>query len=74
MRSLQNRLVHLFAFLAFAMCLAGGIWILTDALEGDSVDKVSMGIGLYFCGKAFFVGPMLVIAGAQLGRMPAPRD
>ena len=51
------------AILAFVFCLAGGLWILT--LEGvwdRSEESIWAGLGLYFVGKAFFVGPMLLIA------------
>ena len=50
--------------LAFVLCLAGGLWILTSVgFEHD--DPLGTGLGLYFIGKAFFVGPMLVIASLQ---------
>jgi hypothetical protein len=56
------------AALAFLFCLAGGIWILkTTAGKSHGDDAVWTGIGLYFIGKAFFVGPMLLIAAEQLG-------
>ena len=46
--------------LASLICLAAGIWILYH--EGfKSDDAVTTGIGLYFIGKAVFVGPMLAI-------------
>ena len=32
--------------------------------DGDAVET---GIGLYFIGKAFFVGPMLLVAAERLG-------
>ena len=54
------------AILAFVFCLAGGAWILTHAKDKD--DAVWIGLGLYFVGKAFFVGPMLLVAAEQLGR------
>ena len=58
------------AGLAFLFCLAGGIWILkTTGLKPSNGDAVWVGIGLYFIGKAFFVGPMLLIAAEQLGGM-----
>jgi len=49
------------AVLSFVICLAGGIWILVNVGFQTDNDAVWSGIGLYFVGKAFFVGPMLVI-------------
>jgi len=45
------------AVLAFLFCFAGGVWFLCHATGNDNV--LSVGLGLYFVGKAFFVGPML---------------
>lgn len=42
--------------LAFILCLAGGLMLIF--LDDE---KVLVGIGLYFIGQAFFVGPMLII-------------
>jgi len=50
------------ALLAFALCFGAGLWILTKTGLDHGNDAVSTGIGLYFLGKAFFVGPMLAIA------------
>jgi hypothetical protein len=61
------------AVIAFLFCLIGGLWILfhTKAKE----DAGWTGIGLYFIGKAFFVGPMLLVAAEQLSKGPrANRD
>jgi len=49
------------ALLAFVFCLGGGLWILGKTGLNFGNDAVSAGIGLYFIGKAFFVGPMLMI-------------
>ena len=54
--------------LAFLLCFAGGIWIVANS-DFDPSDPIAMGIGLYFIGKALFVGPMLIIASLQFGRM-----
>ena len=51
--------------LAFILCIAGGIWILYYA-GFDPEDPLGTGIGLYFIGKAFFVGPMLVLTTLKL--------
>jgi len=50
--------------LAFLLCFTGGMWIVINA-DFDPSDPLGMGIGLYFVGKALFVGPMLVIASLQ---------
>jgi len=44
------------AVVSFVICLAAGIWIL-----GSTPESEWGGVGLYFIGKAFFVGPMLII-------------
>lgn len=49
---------------ASALCLAGGIWILAHCGKDDAL---WVGIGLYFLGKAFFVGPMLVLTAVREG-------
>ena len=61
------------AVLSFLFCLLGGLWILGHASaknfsSGD--DALSIAIGFYFIGKAFFVGPMLFIAGEKCGCRP----
>ncbi|MFH1477369.1 MAG: hypothetical protein ABIH24_07760 [Verrucomicrobiota bacterium] len=48
------------ALLAFVFCLGGGLWILGKTGLNFGNEAVSAGIGLYFVGKAFFVGPMLL--------------
>ena len=54
---------------ASLFCLAGGIWILTlDDVWDRSEDVIGAGIGLYFVGKAFFVGPMLYLTGRVAAR------
>jgi len=50
--------------LAFLLCLAGGLWILVNT-GFDPKDPLGAGLGLYFIGKALFVGPMLIIAALQ---------
>jgi len=54
----MKRIARVGAVLSFTLCLLGGLWILAKcSLSKD--DALSLGIGLYFVGKAFFVGPML---------------
>ncbi len=48
------------ALLSFVFCLWGGLWLLTSA-GFDHEDPLGTAIGLYFVGKAFFVGPMLYL-------------
>ena len=50
--------------IAFTLCIFAGLWILTEA-GFNREDVLSTGIGFYFIGKAFFVGPMLIIASLQ---------
>ena len=47
--------------ITFLVCFIAGIWILQKTGFDTGDDAVSTGIGLYFIGKAFFVGPMLII-------------
>ena len=46
------------AIAAFAFCLGGGLWLLVFG-GFDTSDPIVAGLGLYFVGKVFFVGPML---------------
>ena len=68
MNTRLKTLARIAAGLAFIICLSGGLWILTSVgfNLGDE-DAVWTGLGLYFVGKAFFVGPMLLVAAEQLG-------
>ena len=52
-----SRIAAIFAFL---FCFATGIWLFFHATGNDNV--LSVGLGLYFIGKSFFVGPMLWLA------------
>jgi len=54
------------ATVAFVFCLAAGLWILTKTGFNHGDDAIPTGVGLYFIGKAFFVGPMLLIAARKL--------
>jgi len=56
------------AVLSFSFCLLGGLWILHKAGFSAKDDALSTAIGLYFIGKAFFVGPMLLVAAERLDR------
>mgnify|MGYP001137413963 CR=1 FL=1 len=55
------------ATLAFILCLIGGLWILAN-FGLNPKDTVWTGLGLYFIGKAFFVGPMLLVTAEQLSK------
>jgi hypothetical protein len=73
MNTALRTLARVAAVLAFAFCLFGGLWILAKVDAASTEDAVWIGIGLYFVGKAFFVGPMLLVAAEQLGRGPGSR-
>jgi hypothetical protein len=45
--------------LSFLLCLSAGVWILSK-VGLSREDAFSTGLGLYFIGKALFVGPMLI--------------
>lgn len=60
-------LARLSAAAAFLLCAAGGAYILANVGDGDD-RTMWIGIGLYFLGKAFFVGPMLLVAAERLDK------
>jgi hypothetical protein len=49
------------SILAFILCFIAGLYLL---IAGK--DPLSRAIGLYFIGKAFFVGPMLYLESIKL--------
>lgn len=61
-----KRLTQLSAVMAFLCCLAAGLWILHNVGIQSRSDAVWTALGLYFVGKAFFVGPMLLAAAEHL--------
>lgn len=63
-----NKLWLFSSIMAFVLCLTGGIWILANIGFDFNDDATSTGIGLYFIGKAFFVGPMLYITALKNGK------
>jgi hypothetical protein len=56
------------AILAFGFCFTAGLWILTKTGLAHGNDALTTAIGLYFIGKAFFVGSMLYLATTRLCR------
>ena len=54
--------------LSFLFCALGGLWLLSKASFGKSDDALGVAMGLYFVGKAFFVGPILLVAAERLGQ------
>ena len=52
------------AVVAFLLCLVGGAWMFVSGGIGDD-DLLGYTLGLYFMGKAFFVGPMLYLTALQ---------
>lgn len=69
MNTRLKTLARISSALAFVACLSGGLWILTSS-GFDHDDPLGTSLGLYFIGKAFFVGPMLLVAAEQLGKGP----
>ncbi|HEY2329418.1 MAG TPA: hypothetical protein VGI63_06350 [Verrucomicrobiae bacterium] len=66
----MKTLARIAAILASGFCLLGGLWILcrVDLKDLKSNDNaLTIAIGFYFVGKAFFVGPMLWIAAEKSG-------
>jgi hypothetical protein len=68
----MKTLARVAAVLAFLFCLFGGLWILFNVGFKSKDDAVWTGLGLYFIGKAFFVGPMLLVGAEQLGKATDP--
>ena len=66
-------LARVAAVTAFLLCLVGGLWILFHVGFKFHDDAVWTGLGLYFVRKAFFVGPMLLVAAEQLGKGQASK-
>jgi hypothetical protein len=64
----MKTMARLSAIVATLFCLIAGLWILVNVGFKFADDAVWTGLGLYFVGKAFFVGPMLLIAAEQLGK------
>jgi hypothetical protein len=61
----MKTLARIGAVLSFAFCLLGGLWILSRVNFSSKDDILGTAIGFYFVGKAFFVGPMLWLAGSR---------
>lgn len=58
--------------LAFLGCFGAGAWLLfSDGfdfnLEEHRQDPLGFGLALYFMGKGFFVGAMLILTSVKLG-------
>jgi hypothetical protein len=66
----MKALARIGAVLAFTFCLLGGLWILSRVSFSSKDDALSVAIGFYFVGKAFFVGPMLWLAGEKCCSRP----
>ncbi len=61
----KNKFWIFTSIVASVFCLVAGIWILA-ATGFDSRDEaVFTGIGFYFIGKAFFVGPLLYLTAVK---------
>ena len=54
--------------LASLFCLCGGLYFL---FKSNGTDTLTVGLGLYFVGKAFFVGPMLILTASRPAGGPA---
>lgn len=66
----MKALARFAAVLSFIFCLFGGVWLLSKANFSSQGDILPMALGLYFVGKAFFVGPMLWLAADQCCKQP----
>ena len=66
----MKTLARIAAGISFSFCLLGGGWILSRVNFKSNDDILTTAIGFYFVGKAFFVGPMLWIAGEKFCSRP----
>ena len=53
---------------SFTFCLLGGVVLLLNGIDNES--GLLSGIGLFFIGMAFFVGPMLWLAAEKYCSKP----
>ena len=65
MSSIIQKIGFTAAVVSFVLCLGAGLWILTKTGLNRGNDVVPAALGLYFIGKAFFVGPMLLLVSAR---------
>ena len=63
----MKQFLRIAAVLSFLFCFTGGMWLLTKASFSKSDDSLAIAMGFYFVGKAFFVGPMLLVAAQKFG-------
>jgi hypothetical protein len=73
MKSKLKVIGRLSAVLASLFCITAGGMIIKVAGFGrgpanDNMVVIAMGVGLYFIGKGFFIGPMLWLATEQICR------
>ena len=59
--------------LAFLLCLLAGLWIGANVGFASNHGAVWAGLGLYFLGKAFFVGPILTLTAELMGKTREPQ-
>lgn len=62
----MKSLARVAAVLSFLFCFGAGVWILARIDLADKGETVSVALGLYFIGKACFLGPMLLVASSRL--------
>lgn len=61
----QNKFWAFCAVIASFLCFVAGLWILTAGGFDHGSDATGTAIGIYFIGKAFFVGPLLYITAVK---------
>ncbi len=59
----KNLLIWILGIASSGFCLAAGLYLVFQS--SHSSDKVSFALGLYFIGKAFFVGPLLIVTASK---------
>ena len=62
MNTRLKTLARVAAVAAFLLCLIGGLWILFHVGFKSKDDAVWTGLGSYFVGEAFFVGPQCCLS------------
>ncbi|EEF60467.1 hypothetical protein [Pedosphaera parvula] len=66
--ALMKSLARTAPFVSFVFCILGGVVLVLDGI--DQENGFVCGIGLFFIGMAFFVGPMLWLVAEKYRSKP----
>lgn len=65
---MKKKTLKLCAYLSFGFCALGGVTIIACQLMKHNDWLLWTGFGLYFIGKAFFTGPILMTVAEKFGK------